>query len=106
MQPSVVPVAVRDGEGVVDMFQTLEVFAHIVRRPRAVASQRRDVVKVRPVRVDRDEDVVHSAAAESTGARIQRALDQSAAFYDLQERAAQPKDRPRHRNRRRHTHSQ
>ncbi len=57
------------------VFHALEVAAHVVGRPRAVAGQVGDVVPVGVVRRDGDHRVVRRASTERAGARIENAVD-------------------------------
>lgn len=51
----------------------LEVGAHLARRPRIVTRQRGDVVPVAIMRIDGDQSIVRSAAAESASPRVEDA---------------------------------
>lgn len=74
IEPPVVSVALGTGQEIVVALETGKVLAHVLVRPRVVASQLGDTVKVGLVRVDGNESIVGSAAAKRVGTRVQNAL--------------------------------
>ena len=65
-EPAIVAVAPHPGEQIVVLLHLGEVFAHVIGRPRAVASQGRDVFKVGLVWVDCNQGIVGRTSSEST----------------------------------------
>lgn len=63
------------------VFQALEVRAHVLGAPRTVACRIRQLVPVRIVRVNKNERVVGSTAAERRGARVEHAIDSLAVVH-------------------------
>ncbi len=65
-EPAIVAVALHPGEQVVVLFHLGEVFAHVIGRPGAVASQGRDVFKVGLVGVDCNQGIVGRTSSEGS----------------------------------------
>lgn len=82
-EPAVVAVARRVPElvdpaprkpAVVAVLHALIVLAHVLRTPRGIAGELREVVPVAVVRVDRDHRVVRRTAAQGAGPRVEHAV--------------------------------